>query len=126
MKPVPDWFDTFHGAYARNLNRILEGRVFVQEADEELPGYLFTVERVTSVTVGLDSAGIFAGVTVCDYVGRAWTFYNDGTVADADDVTAGRHTLALGPDPEPIQKRQPAGPLFALAAGLARAEAARP
>ena len=122
MKEIPDWYDVHHGVYARNVGRIMVGRRFVQESDET-EGYDFVVDRVSGVVVGIDSVGIFAGITVRDLAEREFTFYSNGTVADADDLTVGRHTLALGPDPEPVEnRRKPAGPLFALAAGLAREE----
>ncbi len=121
LAAIPDWFDEMHGAYARNLNRILEGRRFHDEGDETA-GYDFRVDRVTSVTVGIDSAGIFAGITVIDTEGAEWTFYSHGAVAGADDVTVGRHSLALGPDPSPTVGRTPPDPLFDLAVGLARAQ----
>ncbi len=129
LSTIPDWYDVMHGAYARNVGRILVGRRFTQDpcADEfaMVPGYDFTVQRVSSVTVGIDSAGIFAGITVVDLSGAEWTFYSHGAVADADDATVGSHSLALGPDPSPTVGRTPPvdrGPLFEVAAALAREE----
>ncbi len=126
LADIPDWWDEFHGAYARNIGRILVGRRFTQEPDADefvmVPGYDITVARVASVTVGIDSAGIFAGITVIDTDGAAWTFYSHGTVADADDVIVGSHSLALGPDPSPTVGRTPPVPLVEFAAALAREE----
>ncbi len=124
LADIPDWFDVHHGVYARNVGRIMEGRRFSQEADADefsmTAGYDFTVHRVSGVLVGIDSAGIFAGITVRDTLEREFTFYANGTVVDGDDVQVGTHSLALGPDPVPLVNR---GPLFDLAVGLARAEA---
>ncbi len=123
---IPTWWDEFHGAYARNIGRVLVGRRFTQEPEADefsmTPGYDFAVARVSSVTVGIDSDGIFAGITVRDLTEAEWTFYSNGTVANGDDETVGTHSLALGPDPSQVVGRKPAGPLFDLAVGLARAE----
>ncbi len=126
LSTIPDWYDEAHGAYFRNVGRILVGRRFTQDPDADefamVPGYDFTVARVASVTVGIDSDGIFAGITVIDMAGGEWTFYSHGTVADADDATVGCHSLALGPDPSPTVGRTPPDPLFDLAVDLARAQ----
>ena len=117
-----NWFDSFAGAYCRNLNRILEGRRFVQEptGEDGWYGYDFVVDRVTGAVVGIDSHGIFGGITVVDVDGVERTFYGDGRVADEDDAVVGRHTLALGPDPAPVVGRSPS--LLELAAAAAREE----
>jgi hypothetical protein len=115
----PYWFDTTPGAYYRNLGRILVGRRFHCDPDEAAPGYDVTVQRISEVAVGVDSLGLFVGVTVKDADEAAWTFYSNGLVADGDDQTVGRHSIALGPDPSPIVNRRP-DPLFDLATGFAR------
>ncbi len=133
LSTIPDHYDEFHGAFARNIGRILIGRRFRQEPDADefamTPGYDITVTELAgdhAVVVGIDSAGIFAGITVRDLTEIEWTFYADGRVVNGDDATVGTHQLALGPDPSPVVGRTrpepPSEPLFDLAVGLTRAQ----
>jgi hypothetical protein len=101
-----DWYDEFHPAYARNLGRLVAGITLDVEPvvgwtpDGELTEpRTVTVERLASVTVGVDSAGIFAGLNVIDTDGDEWTLYTDGTISDSEDRTVGRHTLKTLPAP---------------------------
>jgi hypothetical protein len=100
-----DWYDEFHFAYARNLGRLVEGLELTVEVHVcTWDGLLteprtVTVERIANVTVGVDSAGIFAGLNVIDTDGGEWTLYTDGTISDSEDRTVGRHTLKTLPAP---------------------------
>jgi hypothetical protein len=101
-----DWYDEFHFAYARNLGRLVAGITLDVEPvvgwtpDGELTEpRSVTVERIANVTVGVDSAGIFAGLNVVDTQGDGWTLYTDGAISDSEDRTVGRHTLKTLPAP---------------------------
>jgi hypothetical protein len=85
--------DEFHMAYARNLTRMLAGHFLtVGPEDRE---QVVCVDRIKDVTVGIDRDGLFAGVTVYDTNGGVWTLYTNGTIADDDDSTVGRHDLTF-------------------------------
>lgn len=94
-----DWYDTLPGAYSRNVGRMLQGVEFTVGDDEhDMEERTVRVERLVETAVGFDSSGIFAGVVVADGDGLHWTLYNDGSIADSEDVYVGRHRLAGGPD----------------------------
>jgi hypothetical protein len=84
-------YDVHHAAYARNIGRLLHGHMVTvgPEHDERL----ITIDRIKDVTVGIDRAGIFVGITVYDTAGSIWTVYGDGTIEDVDHQAAGRHDI---------------------------------
>lgn len=108
---MADWYDHYTVTARRNLARLLDGTRITVTGDPE-NGQSDTlelcVERVTGVTIGIDSKGVFAGIEVEASVGpflpganplRNWTLYADGNVADSNDHTVGRHALTSKPDP---------------------------
>ncbi len=120
MTPL-EHYDEIHGVYLRNVNRMMEGRLFTDEGDETT-GYAFRVAHVRRGWMGIDSLGMFCAFSVIDTEGAEWAFYSSGIVCDAADVTVGSHSLALGPDPAPVVCRTPPVPLVEVAAALAREE----
>lgn len=104
-----EWFDTFYGLDAINVGRILAGQTL------DIGGRTVKIDYVSEVIVGIDSDGLFVGVTVKDTYGVPWTLYNDGTVTDIDDNDVGRHAFRT----QPVVDDAP-NPLRDLAEGLAR------
>lgn len=97
---LPAWYDVHHGAYARNLNRILAGQTLTVGDDEQgIQERTVTIDHVRSVIVGIDSDGLFVGVTVLDTEGDEITLYGDGTVTDEDDSKVGTHSFKTLPIP---------------------------
>lgn len=95
---MDDRIDEFHAAYARNLSRLVAGMTLDIGDDEQgIEEKTVTVDRIRNVVVGVDSAGLFAGVTVRDTEGGEWVLYTDGTLADENDRTVGRHALRWTP-----------------------------
>lgn len=98
------WYDDFHAAYARNLGRVLNGKTLtVNSTRDDGDDITLTVERIKNVTVGIDSKGIFAGITVVDTHGVEFTLYGDGSVTDDDDRVVGSHAVAWKPAPNNSQ-----------------------
>lgn len=89
-----DWFDSIPGRFSSNVGRMLQGVEFtVGDYESGMPERTVKVASITETVVGFDSAGIFAAVVVKDTTGIHWTLYNDGTIADCEDVTVGHHHL---------------------------------
>jgi hypothetical protein len=98
--PTPPWYDTFHSAYARNIERIVVGTTLdVGDNERGIEEQTIEIARVQSVVVGIDTDGIFAAINVYDTEGHGWSLYQDGTVSDEDDQTVGRHELKTLPAP---------------------------
>jgi hypothetical protein len=96
---MSDWYDTLTDP-APNLQRLVAGLELTVDArtgwtpdGPVTEPRTLTVEKLCSVTVGVDSDGIFAGLNVLDEEGCEWTLYSDGSVADSEDVTVGKHGL---------------------------------
>jgi hypothetical protein len=87
-----DWYDIHHGAYARNLNRVLAGQTFEIETGDTV-----TIERVKEIAVGLDSYGIFAAVTIIDTEGGEWSLGSNGSISTAIGHVVGEHGLTTKP-----------------------------
>ena len=85
---------------------MLDGATVVVTGDPELSEpaeTILCVQRAVEVAAGIDSRGVFCGIVVEASVGpmlaganeaSRWTIYSNGTVADDDDRTIGRHTLS--------------------------------
>ena len=94
-----DWFDVVHGAYGRNLERMLAGLTLdIGDNETSVPEETVTIDKVSQLVVGIDSTGIFCSVGVRDTDGREWSLYNDGTIADLDDRVVGRHSFKTMPE----------------------------
>jgi len=93
-----DWFDTHAAAYARNVSRLVVGVTLdIGDNEQGIEEKTVTIEALRNVTVGIDCAGIFASINVRDTDGGEWSLYSDGTIADDDDRTVGRHELRTSP-----------------------------
>ena len=92
---TPQWWDDFEATYSENLNRMLVDLKLEQDPDPEshIRGFCFTIARVKSVSVGIDSKGFFAAVTVEDEDANLWTLYDDNDVHDGEDERVGRHSV---------------------------------
>lgn len=105
MSGVYDWFDTYTVTQRKNIARLLDGTVIhvtgdPENGERELELW---VNRVTDVTVGIDSAGVFAGIEVEASVGphleganplSTWLLLSNGNVTGSDYQVVGRHQLA--------------------------------
>jgi hypothetical protein len=97
--PSFEWFDVVHGAYGRNLERMLSGLTLdIGDNETSVPEETVTIDKVSQIVVGIDSTGIFCSVGVRDTDGREWSLYNDGSVADSDDRIVGRHSFKTMPE----------------------------
>jgi hypothetical protein len=97
---TPEWYDSFHAAYARNIERMVAGQTLdVGDNERSIEEQTVEIDRIHSVTVGIDAEGIFAAINVIDTEGNGWSLYQDGTISDEDDQTVGRHELKTLPAP---------------------------
>ena len=77
------WFDTHMAAYARNVQRIVEGTVLdIDDNRRGITEQTVTVDRLINLFVGIDSTGLFVRLNVMDEGGSVGTAYSDRSSHD--------------------------------------------